>query len=92
MSNESIKAVTRKVVKMSEKEKRFDFLLFIIPVIIKMLGNVDVCNQHLFCYINLLHLLFFGEGQVKVGVQQLNFSQCFITLSSSRSHYFQLFQ
>lgn len=44
-----------------------------------------------FCYINLLHLLFFGEGQVKVGVQQLNFSQFFITLSSSRALYFQLF-
>lgn len=44
-----------------------------------------------FCYINLLHLLFLSEGQVKVGVQQLNFSQFFITLSSSRTLYFQLF-
>lgn len=45
MSNRSINAVTRKVVKTSEKEERVDFLLFIIPVMIKMLGNDDVCNQ-----------------------------------------------
>lgn len=72
MSNRSINAVTRKVVKTSEKEER-----------------VDVCNQ-LLLYKSIAPA-FFGEGQVKVGVQQLNFSQFFITLSSSRVLYFQLF-